>query len=279
MIIALLRLMRLYYSLPLAGGFIVIVFYLVGGNVTHIYKQLVLSFLSLSGIISAAYVYNDVCDVDIDEINCPNRMLPCGKINRKTALLWSIVLFIAGFVFAALCNWKFFSFMCIIGIALIFYDIFSKRIGIFKDILVASLMTSLYPLAFTLTDSIQTVRLKVLFIHPLWLFLTSLGYEMLKDIRDFKGDRKINSPAIADYSPKKSFLYISQIIIVTASLITPLPFVLGYCKKIYLLASIGAIILAILSTRKKPTIAIRYIYAEVFLITAGSVVDLLVFGP
>ena len=140
-------------------------------------------------------------------------------------------------------------------------------------------MISLYPLAFTLTDPIQTARLKVLFIHPVWLFLTSVGYEMLKDIRDFKGDRKINSPAIADYSPKKSFLYISRIIIVTASLITLLPFVLGYCKEIYLLASIGAIILAILATRKKPTTAIRYIYAQIFLITAGSVVDLLVFGP
>ena len=46
MILALLKLMRLYYALPLAGGFIVILSYLTGGNIDHIPEKAVLAFLS-----------------------------------------------------------------------------------------------------------------------------------------------------------------------------------------------------------------------------------------
>ncbi len=71
----------------------------------------------------------------------------------------------------------------------------------------------------------------------------------------------------------------SRLFIVAGSLVTLLPFMLGYCKQIYLVTSIAAIILAIASTFHKPSVAIRYIYAEIFLITAGSMADLLAFGP
>ncbi len=69
MILALLKLMRLYYGLPLAGGFIVILSYLTGGNIDHILEKAVLASLSLVSVISAGYILNDVCDVEIDKIN------------------------------------------------------------------------------------------------------------------------------------------------------------------------------------------------------------------
>ena len=83
MSLALLRLMRLYYSVPLAAGFIVILSYLTGGNLVSIFDKVVLSFFSLLSIISASYVFNDVCDIEIDKINCPSRMLAAGRIRRK----------------------------------------------------------------------------------------------------------------------------------------------------------------------------------------------------
>jgi geranylgeranylglycerol-phosphate geranylgeranyltransferase len=278
MIIALLKLMRLYYALPLAGGFIVILSYLTGGNIDHIPEKAVLAFLSLVSVISAGYILNDVCDVEIDKINCPGRMLAAGKLRRKTALIWSIAFFTLGLVFGGFCNLLFFLAIAAIAGLLFFYDIFSKRIGVFKDIIVAVLMTSLYPLALTLTEPTQTPRLNVLFIHPVWLFLSSLGYEMLKDIRDVKGDRKINAVGL-NYCKDKRFLLIARAFVIAGSLVTLLPFFLGYCKFVYLAASIGAIILAVFSTFNKPVVALRYIYIEIFLITSGSMADLLVFGP
>lgn len=278
MILALLRLMRLYYCLPLAAGFIVILSYLTGGNLAPVFNKVVLSFFSLLSIISASYVFNDICDIEIDKINCPHRMLSVGKATPKTAFIWSMVLFISGIVLGAFCGLPFFIGITTLAILLACYDLLSKRIGIFKDVLVAILITSLYPLAFTLVESVQTPRLNVLYIHPVWLFLSALGYEMLKDIRDMKGDSQINSRYL-NHRKDKRFITISRVFLVAASLITTLPFILGYCKHIYLLASVMAIVLAIISTFNKPAIAIRYIYAEVFLITLGSLADLLLLGP
>jgi 4-hydroxybenzoate polyprenyltransferase len=124
----------------------------------------------------------------------------------------------------------------------------------------------------------QTPRLNVLYIHPGWLFLSSLGYEMLKDIRDIKGDSQVNGRELYHCKDKR-FVIMSRLFIVVGSMVTLLPFMLGYCNQIYLVTSIAAIILAIASTFHKPAVAIRYIYAEIFLITAGSMADLLAFGP
>ena len=278
MILALLRLMRLYYSVPLSAGFIVILFYLTGDNLSPIIDKVVLSFLSLLSVISASYIFNDFCDIEIDKINCPQRMLAAGKLKRRTALIGSSVLFVAGVVVGGFCGLAFFLAIAAIASLLVCYDLLSKRIGVFKDVLVAGLMTSLYPLAFTLTESVQTPRLNVLYIHPVWLFLSSLGYEMLKDIRDIKGDSQIHGPGL-NHCNDKRFIIMARVFIVAGGLVTLLPFMLGYCKQVYLAASIITILLAVASTFHKPAVAIRYIYAEIFLITAGSMADLLAFGP
>jgi geranylgeranylglycerol-phosphate geranylgeranyltransferase len=277
MIIGLIRLMRLYYSLPLSLGMVVIVAYIVGGDLGSVGSSLVTAFLALYCSISAGYILNDVCDVAIDAINCPNRMMPAGRVSRKAGLAWSVSLFVAGLTLAIFCGWQFLLVLSMIVVGLILYDIYSKRIGLFKDILVAVLVTSLYPLAFTLAKPVETSVLKSLYIFPVWLFLSALSYEMLKDIRDIKGDSHDNKP-LSTYCHSKQFELSARIIVVAASLITVLPFVLGYCGFIYLGCSVVAILLALFSLKFPPGKAIRFIYAEVFLIAGGSMVDLMVFG-
>ena len=279
MIISLLKLMRLYYSLPFAAGFLVILSYLTGGNIQFIWDRALTAFGSLFFIISAGYVFNDICDVAVDAVNAPKRVLPAGKITKKMALIWSVLLLVAGLIFALFCRLPFFLGISIIAILLFIYDLYSKRICLWKDFLVAVLMTSLYPLAFTVTSPIQSPRFSVLFIHPVWLFLTAFGYEMLKDIRDAKGDAGIEGSRIAAFSRRPWFLLMARICLITASAVTLLPWLFGYCREIYLVVSIIAIALAGLSVCLKPDKAIRCIYVQVFLITAGSMADLWVYGP
>ncbi len=279
MVAALLRLMRLYYALPMAGGWLVIVLYRTGGRMYPNPSRLLLSFLSLFCVISAAYVLNDVFDVPVDTINCPRRMLPSRRISRRLAALWSMFLFLLGLLLAGISGIPFFLGMILLALGLIFYNIFSKRLGFFKDLLVAALMTSLYPLAAAFTEAAPGPRIHTLYIHPFWLFFTALGYEMLKDVRDLPGDEKVRSlNSIARWSSKTWFLPTARLLIVTAAFITPLPYLLGSCQSLYLAASLTAILLAILSLCQ-PAAAIPYIYAEVFLITLASLADLLLLGP
>ena len=272
--------MRLYYALPMAGGWLVIVLYRTGGHIHPLPSCMFLAFASLFCVISAAYVLNDVFDVPVDAINCPRRMLPSRKVTRRAVTLWSAVLFLLGLLLAWFSGLPFFIGIILLTLGLVFYDIFSKRLGFFKDLLVAALMTSLYPLAAAFAEAAPGPRIHTLSIHPFWLFITALGYEMLKDVRDLPGDEKVQSlNSIARWSRKTWFLPAARLLIVTAAFITLLPYFLGSCKLLYLAASLTAILLASLSLRQPPAAAIPYIYAEVFLITLASLADLLLLGP
>jgi geranylgeranylglycerol-phosphate geranylgeranyltransferase len=279
MIMTLIRLMRLYYTLPLSAGLIVITAYVTGGNLNSVEHSLALAFAALCSVISGGYVLNDVCDIAVDAINAPHRMLPRRMVTRRIAITFSIILFAVGIALASFCGTRYTIVLAAVAAGLALYDIFGKRLKIFKDVLVAVLVTSLYPLAFTLAQPASTPALKSLFIFPAWLFLTAMGYEMLKDIRDFKGDSAATDQRFQRHCDKPKFLLAARMIIFSASLLTILPVLLGYCQWIYLATSITAIILASLSLKRPPQKAIRFIYAEVFLITAGSLVDLLVFAP
>lgn len=279
MITALLKLVRLYYSLPLSWGLLVITSYVAAGNIHPIRYRLGFSFLSLCSIISAGYVFNDICDLAVDAINCPARMLPQGKVTRKQALTFSIILFTTGLIFAAFCGWRFITLSAILIAGLTVYNIFSKKMGILKDILVAVLTISLYPLAFVLADAAPSPRLNALYIFPVWLFLTTISYEMLKDISDAKGDRQVPQKYFVSYCTHKYFLTTARTIAVIAGFVSVLPYALGYCKEVYLATAVVAIILALISTKHPPFKAIRFLYFEVFLVTTGSLADLIIYGP
>jgi len=277
MIFALVRLMRLYYSLPLSGGLVVITAYITGGDFSDISIKLIPAVVSLFLVISAGYILNDVCDRTVDAVNRPDRALPTQKITPSAALIAAVLLFAAGLGAALYGGWKFFGVLATVTAGLVLYDLYSKKMGIFKNILAAALTVSLYPLSFALADPVPTPRLNALYIFPVWLFLTTIGYEMLKDIGDVKGDRIRRGNRAYCESPV--FLLAAKGIIMTAAVLTILPYLLDYCKSIYLACSILSILLAVVSLKLDPEKAIRLVYIEVFLITVGSLADLLVFGP
>jgi len=278
MIRACLKMMRIYYALPITGGFIVIVAYLTGSSV-YAARYLLLSSFSLFCVIAGGYILNDVCDIEIDRINFPQRPLVSGATTVNRASIVSASFFAVGLSVAGCVGLKYFAVLGAIAIGMVVYDLFSKRLGFFKDILVASLMVSLYPLAFALTEAVATGRAKSLFVSPFWLFFTSLGYEMLKDVRDVKGDRRIFRSVIADYSGRRWFLPLARVISVFASILSIIPYLLGYCKSVYLGGAIVAIVLAIVSMRKRPSVALRYLYASIAVVASAAMADLIIFGP
>ena len=277
MIPALIRLMRPYYSLPLSCGLVVIAAYVAGGDFASVGLLFIPAVGSLFVVISGGYVLNDVCDRTVDAVNRPNRALPSQKITPRAAMITSVILFAAGLGVSVFCGLKFFGVLALVVAGLVLYDLYSKKMGIFKNILAATLTISLYPLSFALAEAVSTPRLNALFIFPVWLFLTTVGYEMLKDIGDVKGDsiRKSNR----GYCEHPAFLTAARGIILAAALLSILPYILGYCRVLYLGFSIVTIGLAGWSLWLPPEKAIRPVYADVFLITVGSLADLLVFGP
>ncbi|OHB56706.1 MAG: hypothetical protein A2Y07_03570 [Planctomycetes bacterium GWF2_50_10] len=279
MILPIVKLMRLHYSVPVSCGLIAITMYLNAGRPFNSWPLILTACSALCSTISAAYILNDVIDISVDRINRPSRMISSGMVSCHNAAIWAILLFCVGLVVAALCGKWFFAGILIITAMLIYYDIFSKRIGLFKDVLCAALMTSLYPLSLTLVNVHSSPQAHSLFYSSVWLFLTCLSYQMYKDSGDSKGDVAAGPKSIAFYSSQKWFLSFARIIAIVASFLPLLIWMLGYCGTVFLITSIMAIVLAVISTRRQPYTGIMFIYAEIAAVSAGAVLDLLILAP
>lgn len=271
--LALLKLMRLHYALPLSSGLAVIVYYVVGGHRDALPPYLPWACLSLFCMIAGAYVMNDCCDIASDRINHPQRLLVTGSLSRSSALVASGLFFLGGLPMALPCPPASRLVIILVGIGLIGYNLYSKRVGILKDFWVAILATSLYPLALTLVNTADSMRVRVLWFHPIWFFCTTVAYEMLKDIGDAPGDQAMH-PVKSHYSAQPWFHQLYPKIIGLSLFFLLPPWLLGYCGWIYFVAMSGALLCGIIAMRASTRRAIQCLYMAVVLVTLGSLMDL-----
>ncbi|HVP12398.1 MAG TPA: UbiA family prenyltransferase [Phycisphaerae bacterium] len=273
----LLRLCRLYYAVPMALAYTLTVCYALGGEMDGQWVGTLLSSSALALVIAAAYVFNDVCDRQVDCINSPQRPIAVGRVRPGVAIVMSTALLAAGLTIGAMCRRELLAVLSLVAVGLVIYDLFSKRLGIGKQILVAALMTSIYPLAFAQAGGAAGNRAATLAIFPVWMFLTSFGYEVLKDVRDVRGDLAATArPSWIQRNPRLGRQVSAAAILVGAvALIGPC---LTGCGSLYMsiaaLAMLAAIAAAFQSTRRAMTL----IYVECLLVGVAATADLIFLG-
>jgi len=276
--IDLLRLCRLYYAVPMSLAYTLTVYYARGGRMAagH-WLTAWLSTAALLLVIAAGYVFNDVSDWAVDRINAPTRPIAAGRVRRRTAAAWGACLLAAGLATSASCGWPFFLALSGVAAGLMFYNLFSKRLGVAKQLLVAALMTSIYPLAFIEAGGVAGGRAGSLAIFPVWLFLTSFGYELLKDLRDISGDQSAGMAPMPWQSHPKLWRAIARAAILVAAPILVGPFLAG-CGWVYMAIAGVAMLAAVVSVFLPVRWAIRMIYLECFTVGVAATADVMVFG-
>src|SRR3989344_737409 len=88
---------------PLNGIMSIIAVYvgtLVAGALLVPSLNLLLGMLVVFLVSGAGMIINDIFDIEIDRVNKPERPLPSGRITKKKAWAYSILLFIIGNVIA-----------------------------------------------------------------------------------------------------------------------------------------------------------------------------------
>ncbi len=276
--LGLIKLFRFHYCLPLTAGYGVIVLYLTQGSLGTLPRVWPLAFVSLFCVMAGAYALNDLWDRASDKINHPKRVLITGEVSLRAAGLSAAVLFVLSLLCAVACGYRFLVIMGLVGLSLLIYNRWSKQWGVVKAMWVAMMVTSLYPLAWALAGSGAGVRAKTLEIHALWLFLTAMGYEMLKDIRDVKGDSLAGSSACAAIRTRSWYRILLRTVLMIGAVIVLLPFALGYCQWVYGVVAVCAVVLACIASFAPLRVAMACVYIEVALITLGSLADAMVFG-
>jgi geranylgeranylglycerol-phosphate geranylgeranyltransferase len=197
------------------------------------------AFLAVFFLSGAGMVINDYYDLEIDKINAPHRPLPSGRISKKNALFYSILLFTIGIFFSALLN-VYCLFLALFNALLeIFYSRNFKKIFLLGNIMVSWFSASTF-----LFGALLTFNFRIIGIISLLTFLITMGREIYKSIEDTKGDRKMGLDTLPIAVGVDSARDIARGFIASAILVSPLPYSLGFLNVSYLIiVSLGNILL------------------------------------
>ncbi|RME00107.1 MAG: hypothetical protein D6814_04235 [Calditrichaeota bacterium] len=147
------------------------------------FRPVIFALVSAMILASAGNVINDWYDYEIDRVNRPQRVLPAGRLSRRFAARFAIILFVCGFFFSIFIN----KFAVLIAgasvLLLITYSAKLKRTVLWGNLAV-SFMTGL---AFVY-GALAAGRWEAGVIPGIFAFLFHFGREILKDLEDVPGD-------------------------------------------------------------------------------------------
>ena len=162
-------------------------------------------------IAAAGYIINDYFDVDIDQVNKPQKNVVDKILSRRWAILWHFTLSGIGVLLSLYISWTTRLWYIVIGnlacVLLLFgYSVSLKRKLLFGNVLI-SVLTAWVVLILCLSEFhvafraeidpgwlvVQNKIMRLGFLYAAFAFILSLIREAIKDMEDVKGDAKYGS--------------------------------------------------------------------------------------
>lgn len=189
--------------------------------------RVLLSMMTVVFITSAGNTLNDMCDIEIDRINKPDRPLPSGKLSEDNARAFMIVMFVLGNLSSMVLGfWSVFISLIIATPLLVWYAYRLRHIALVGNIVVAFLSAMTFIYAAQVYGDISLG-----YIPAVFTFIISVAREVIKDLEDLEGDSAHNSktlPVIIGETPTR---IIAALITIFLLPILPFPFITGMYGK------------------------------------------------
>lgn len=172
-------------------------------HVHHIWRLCWLTLASVC-VAAAGYIINDYFDLNIDQINKPDKNVIDRVINRRWAILWHLVLSVCGLLFTALAiglAYWYLIFANLVCVVLLWLYSTSFKRQLLVGNLVISLLTAWTILifffafstpsnAFNTADPVSVKFFRLSFLYGGFAFIISMIREAVKDMEDLKGDAR-----------------------------------------------------------------------------------------
>ncbi|TFF89287.1 MAG: hypothetical protein EU549_01140 [Promethearchaeota archaeon] len=214
-------------------------------------------YLSTICVISAftaaagGMVENDIVDLEIDKINAPERAIPSGRVSRKQAIIFMIVLFSISQSIIFLTNWLSIFIITTGNILIVLYSLKLKELGFIGNVIVG--ITTGY--CFLLGGASFAGGLPIFSLPKFSIYITSpslirvvfpavsaflmnVGREITKGIDDIKGDKEKGIRTLAVVLGPKRARFFAISFYVATIIFSIIPYLLKYFKIIYLLIAI-----------------------------------------
>ncbi|HUV82339.1 MAG TPA: geranylgeranylglycerol-phosphate geranylgeranyltransferase [archaeon] len=186
----------------------------------------VLVFSVVFLVTGAGNVINDYFDHKIDSINRPDRPIPSGRIQRKTALYIAISLFVVGILLSLFLGPLCLFLAIVNSLLLIFYASTFKRMVLIGNLVVGYLAgsTFLFGGALEIFNGMGIRSNVVLFLLAI---LVTMAREIVKDIQDIEGDSKAGATTLPITVGKEFSTRLTAVLGLTGVILSPLPLLLN----------------------------------------------------
>lgn len=250
------------------AGFAVLIGAMMGGVES---VPIIFALLATFLICGAGNAMNDYFDFEIDNVNNPTRPLPSGMLTRKSARIYSFILFIIGVILAIFITLP--ALLLAIFNATLLY-LYAARIkrggGLSKNLTVSYLVAS--PFLFGgLAVGNPSATLFLVFVA---LFVNT-AREIVKDIEDIEGDIGHLESLPVRFGFRTSGR-IAVLFLILSILLSPFPYLMGITKGLYLPLILAAdvvliycIIALLISPKEKASAVQRLIKKAMVLALLG----------
>jgi geranylgeranylglycerol-phosphate geranylgeranyltransferase len=188
-------------------------------------SKIIFAAFAFSFVGAAAYVVNDIFDVEIDKINKPLRPLASNALSKKEAWYLFVLLCMLSIIFSLPVNLLSFAVILVSEVIVFLYSYRIKKIPLAGNITV-SFMTGL---AF-IYGGVAVDNVKDAVIPAVFAFIINFIREIVKDMEDIEGDRKNNIQTFPiRYGSKASVILITSLTIFLF-IFTFVPFIFQYYK-------------------------------------------------
>ncbi len=195
----------------------------------HILIYTVIGMAVVFFFTAAGNTLNDYMDRETDEINHPQRPIPSGEVDPKTALIYSGTMFGIGVILSFLLELWIPQIIVISAVILmIAYEMRFKSEGLAGNLIISALTGMVFIFGGSIYGELYLPTLL-----GLLAFLATVGREIVKDIQDLKGDINRNTFPMK-VGPKKAQITASFFII-SAVILSPFPYILDFLSIHYLL--------------------------------------------
>jgi geranylgeranylglycerol-phosphate geranylgeranyltransferase len=186
--------------------------------------NLFLGMLTGFTLTAAAMAINDYYDLDIDKVNEPKRPIPRGAVSKNAALLLTLILTVAGLLFA-----YFTSIFCLLfafgaWVIMVAYSTVGKRSGLLGNFLVSACVAA--PFLYGSLVAVNIISLNTLLFASM-AFFSNTGREISKGIVDIEGDSSHSIRTLAVLFGSRRAALVASAFFVAAVALSPLPLVYG----------------------------------------------------
>ncbi len=201
--------------------------------------SVLLTFFTALFLEASTFALNDYYDLEIDRINKrTDRPLVRGDISPKTALYSFYILFPLGLICSYFVNLTCFVIALITALLSVLYDVKMKKIKLVGNFYIAYIMSIpfIFGGAAVLKNdgfSLENIN-PVIYIIALIAFLAGSGREIMKDVMDFEGDKKLGVKSFPKYIGARKSNIMAAFFYIIAVALSFLPFFMSNFSIYYL---------------------------------------------